>query len=574
MNNMTISHELKERLAALHRFSLAIIQDASLDSLLEHIAIIACHQVGAKLAVVSLLDEHGELECNFTARSEKDNTRQAAQTTDEQVLINTLFQDKKTIRYPQTTNPKFTDLVEKHGGINTLLNVPILQGNLPMGQIFLANKDDLSTYTEDDQKVTETLAAYAATAITNTYLHSSLTQRDRSLARRDDNLALLNKLASTLNSSSEIDQMLDNLLGQIIENLHLGAGEIFLRQEESDLHKLFLHQGDDEIDCFWKQTQFKSGEGIVGKTALSEQPILLDLGKQKDEYLNDCMLNGKYNQLACFPLNGRSGAMGVLCIVPLQPWPLDDLELQFLTIISSWVGTVIENARLNLQQRRLAVLEERERIGMDLHDGIIQSIYAVGLALEHARLLMGEDPKKANERIEQSIRDLDSTIRDLRSYILDLRPHQMHEENLLQGIQRLANEFRLNTLIEVNLQGSMSAVKDLPETHVRALFHICQEALANVAKHAHANQVDVSLWATPDRALLEVRDDGRGFDLSKIKLSIGHGLSNMRIRARNIGGDVEITSEPGQGTTSMAWIPFPKELDKPSLREPSYEPIL
>ncbi|MCJ7623312.1 MAG: ATP-binding protein, partial [Anaerolineaceae bacterium] len=162
----------------------------------------------------------------------------------------------------------------------------------------------------------------------------------------------------------------------------------------------------------------------------------------------------------------------------------------------------------------------------------------------------------------------------LRSYILDLQPHQMHEENLLQGIQRLANEFRLNTLIDVNLQGTMETVRDLPDIHARALFHICQEALANVAKHAHANQVDVSLWTTSDRTLLEVRDDGRGFDPSKIKRSIGHGLSNMRVRARNIGGDVEITSEPWQGTTTLAWLPKPKENDTSLLIDLSDEPIL
>ncbi|HMN62225.1 MAG TPA: histidine kinase, partial [Anaerolinea sp.] len=118
--------------------------------------------------------------------------------------------------------------------------------------------------------------------------------------------------------------------------------------------------------------------------------------------------------------------------------------------------------RLNIQQRRLAVLEERERIGMDLHDGIIQDIYAVGLTLEHARLLLSDDPGASRQRIDQAIADLNSTIRDIRAYILDLRPRKLHEENLMDGLRRLAAEFRANTLVDVNIQGPQQAEMNIP----------------------------------------------------------------------------------------------------------------
>jgi len=235
------------------------------------------------------------------------------------------------------------------------------------------------------------------------------------------------------------------------------------------------------------------------------------------------------------------------------------MEVQFLATIGSWVGTAIENVRLNLQGRRLAVLEERERIGMDLHDGIIQSIYAVGLTLEHARLLVKEDPQGMLQRIEQAISDLNSTIRDIRAYILDLRPRQLRNENLMQGIRRLIQEFRANTLLTVNLQGSDEEMAVLGEAQAVALFHICQEALANIAKHARARTVNITLWLSAERALMEISDDGRGFDLEKMQMTIGHGLSNMHTRARNAGGDVEITSEPGNGTTILAWVPIRHE---------------
>jgi signal transduction histidine kinase len=229
-----------------------------------------------------------------------------------------------------------------------------------------------------------------------------------------------------------------------------------------------------------------------------------------------------------------------------------------MTSIGSWTATAIENLRLNIKGKRLAILEERERIAMDLHDGIIQSIYGVGLTLEHARLLINESPDQSTVRIEQAIKDLNHTIRDIRAYILDLRPRQLKDENLLDGIQRLVTEFKANTLVDVYLRGSEKELEELPPAQAVALFHICQEALANIAKHAKAHRVDVVLWKTADRTLLEVKDDGRGFDLDKVKKSIGHGLTNMETRAANAGGDVDITSDPGQGTSVMAWVPIPQ----------------
>jgi signal transduction histidine kinase len=400
------------------------------------------------------------------------------------------------------------------------------------------------------------LAAYAAVAISNAKMYRGLIQRDRILTRRNENLALLNELSSTLATSSDIDEILEKALNQIMDYLQLDVGEFFLMQEDRRNLKRAMHRGNI-IESIWQNEYFKLGEGYVGVTAKDGIPRLLDLPFDgTNEELNPIIYEKQIRQIALLPLHGRRGILGVLCVGTIHPQPLDELEVQFLAAISSWVGTGIENLQLNLQGRRLAILEERERIGMDLHDGIIQSIYAVGLTLEHARLLLNEEPQVAQRRIEQSIADLNSAIRDIRSYILDLRPRQLHDESLMNGIQRLATELRANTLLEINLQGPNDGFSDLTESNAVALFHICQEAMANIAKHARAHSVNVTLWKTPQRVLLEVSDDGRGFDFEVKKMSIGHGLANIQTRARNVGGDVEFTSEPGLGTTVLAWVPY------------------
>jgi signal transduction histidine kinase len=262
-----------------------------------------------------------------------------------------------------------------------------------------------------------------------------------------------------------------------------------------------------------------------------------------------------FRQIACIPLTTRGEVVGVLTIATRSRKAISKSELQLLVSVAAGAGTAIENARLHSNVRRVTILEERERIGMDLHDGIIQSIYGVGLVLENARLMLREDPQSAEDRLKKATEDLNRTIRDIRNYILDLRPRQLRGESLIEGLGRLISEFRQNTKVEVSLAGPKEHLSDLPQINAMALFHICQEALANIAKHANASKVTIDLWTTSDRALLEVHDDGDGFDLEKANKTVGHGLANMQTRVANVGGDLDIISAPGEGTTILAWVP-------------------
>jgi signal transduction histidine kinase len=271
-------------------------------------------------------------------------------------------------------------------------------------------------------------------------------------------------------------------------------------------------------------------------------------------FLRDAVVQAGFQQIACIPMLSGENLMGVMSVATRVTDPFDERSVQLLTAVGAWAGLAIENARLHSDARRLAVLEERDRIGMDLHDGIIQSIYGVGLALEGAQLTLNDDTQSAKERILHAIDGLNQAIRDIRSYILDLRPRQLGNEGLLNGIKRLIAEYRANTFSEVTFTGSEDT-KDLSHTQSLALFHICQEALANVAKHAKAKNVQVAVWTTLERVLLEITDDGKGFDVDQVTASIGHGLANMQTRAHAVGGEVDISSSNTGGTTILVWVP-------------------
>jgi signal transduction histidine kinase len=372
--------QLQERLIALHKASLELVKDVSLDHLLERIAKVACEQAGARYAALGVLDESGKLVKFITVGMTDDEIKSMAHPPVGIGLIGELMNTEVPLRVPVIQDhPRSSGFPVHHPHMVSFLGVPIRAGNVQLGQIYLTNKIDHSEFTADDEKIIQMLAAYAAAAIQNARLH---------------------------------------------ENTH-----------------------------------------------------------------------------------------------------------------------------------RLAVLEERERIGMDLHDGIIQSIYGVGLSLESALHSFEEDPADANARVQNSIESLNQAIRDLRAYILDLRPRQMGSEGLMSGLIRLISEFRANTLSKVQLSGSDNDIKGLPQAYSMVLFHICQEALANIAKHSKAKQVEVSLWATDERVLMEIHDNGKGFDMEKMNAVIGHGVANMQTRARSIGGDVDISSVVGEGTTVLAWVP-------------------
>jgi len=284
-------------------------------------------------------------------------------------------------------------------------------------------------------------------------------------------------------------------------------------------------------------------------------PVISNHLEKDERVTRQAVVKAGFRQIACIPLTAHGDVVGVLTIATRRKKAISQSEIEVLASVAAGAGTAIENARLHSNVRRVTILEERERIGMDLHDGIIQSIYGVGLALENARVLLRENPESADNRLQKAMEDLNRTIRDIRNYILDLRPRQLHGESLIEGLGRLVSEFRQNTKIEVSLAGPKEPVTDLQPVNAMALFHICQEALANVAKHSNASRVMIDLWSTSDRALLEIHDDGDGFDFKNANKTVGHGLANMQTRVSNVGGDLDIITAPKEGTTILAWVP-------------------
>ena len=547
--------QLQERLITLHRASLELVKDVSLDHLLERIATLACEQAEARYAALGVLDDTGKLINFISVGMTEDQIKRIAHPPTGRGLIGELMDAEGPLRVPVIQDhPRSVGFPAHHPDMTSFLGVPIRAGDLQLGQIYLTEKLDAPEFTADDEMIIQMLAAYAAAAIQNARLLEQMRERDAVLTRRSEDLVLLNDIASALTSSLELDEILNKTLAVVMNYMKVEAGEIFLLEEDKQTLRMVLHRGE-AAEAFWNRNRFKMGEGIIGIVAQKVESFLSSDLKADDRFAREAVIKAGFRQMAFLPLRSGDNVMGVMTVATRSAQPLEQRSIQMLDAVANWAGLAIENARLHQNARRLAVLEERDRIGMDLHDGIIQSIYGVGLSLENALHTVDEDADLAKARIKQSIEGLNQSIRDIRTYILDLRPRQLGNDGLMNALRRLATEYRANTFAEVTLKGPQKGLEDLLQARSLALFHICQESLANAAKHAGAKRVDINVWTTADRVMMEIHDNGKGFDIDKMSMTIGHGLSNVQTRARSVGGEVDITSMIGEGTTILAWVP-------------------
>ena len=247
--------------------------------------------------------------------------------------------------------------------------------------------------------------------------------------------------------------------------------------------------------------------------------------------------------------------------VPRAPGGVETFTQQdqeILEMFATEVAIAIENAKLYHENQKIAVFQERERFGMDLHDGVIQSIYAIGLVLEDAQHRLTEEPNVARQRIQEAIQGLNTVIKDIRNYIHDLRSQQFMGHSLQRGLEELALEVEAFTNLKINLQLDSDALARVSPRQTGEFLHIAREALTNIRKHAHATQVRIRLAKISDQIKLEIVDNGAGFSFEEtMDSTAGNGLRNMRERVHMLDGKMTITSDGDEGTTIVATVPIP-----------------
>jgi signal transduction histidine kinase len=258
------------------------------------------------------------------------------------------------------------------------------------------------------------------------------------------------------------------------------------------------------------------------------------------------------------PVTIRNRPMGNFYLTEKLSAPeFSDADQRLAEMFALHAGIAIDNARLHQQVQHLAVVAERARIGRDLHDGIIQAIYGIGLSLEDMPDLIAADPDEAAARVDHAIESLNLVIRDIRNFIFGLRPEMMETAGLVEGLASLVDESRVNTTIYLEL--STQGVDDLvlPDDRRTQLFQIAREALSNVARHSRASRATIRLERANDVLTLTIADNGVGFEPDADRGSGHRGLVNMADRVARVGGEMLVTSQPGGGARLTVTVPMP-----------------
>lgn len=549
--------DLHSDMLALHRATLSIVSDLSIEGVLQRILRAAKELTNARYAALGIPSDSGELETFLTLGLSEQQVEQISHRPVGEGLIGEMLRTGQSIRIPDIPeDPRSVGFPEGHPEMHSFLGVPIAAYGERLGHIYLTDKTDAPAFSLEDQRFIEMLAAHAAAAIENARLYQKISDSETELTKRNEELGLMYSLATAVSLPRDLDRLLEDMLERVMSLFEAEAGEIFLLDESEGNYRKAVHLGEDQ-EAFWEVDRFKLGEGLIGKVARTGEAHWTDELSGELHFLRPSVVERGFQTLVAVPLNAPGKIPGVLSFAMKRRREIGEREVGLLRAIGAGVGISVENARLYRQARRLAVLEERERIGMDLHDGIIQSIYAVGLTMDYTRLLVQEDVPEAVEKIDQAIEGLNKAIRDLRTYILDLQPSKIAADDLEKALEVLVREFKANTLVDAELMIENNSVERIDAQATTELFHVAREALANAAKHAKASRVLVSLReASTDSVTLQVIDNGLGFEVDAQTELLGHGLSNMAQRAKKVGGEFEVDSSPGQGTTVTVRIPI------------------
>ncbi|MEO7429112.1 MAG: GAF domain-containing protein [Acidimicrobiales bacterium] len=300
--------------------------------------------------------------------------------------------------------------------------------------------------------------------------------------------------------------------------------------------------------------ELPEGHGILGLLIVDAKPLRLpDLRQHPDSY----GFPPNHPPMTSFlgvPIRVRDEVFGNLYLTDKISAPsFDDIDEELVVGLASAAGVAIENARLHTRLRDLGVLEDRERIARDLHDTVIQRLFATGLSLQGSVRLVHTDADAAVGRIESAVDELDLTVKHIRSAIFGLEASRATSAGVRDQVVGLVREASRGLGFEPNILFDGPVDSTLSEEGVAALLATLREALSNVARHAHARRAEVAVIAAEGDVILRVVDDGVG--PPPADAAMGNGLRNMAARATELGGAMELRGATERGAVLEWRIP-------------------
>lgn len=414
------------------------------------------------------------------------------------------------------------------------LGVPVMDGDQVTGILSVQNLDREDAFGEADIHLLQMFAASMSIALENARLFSSIQRR----AEQFRVLAAVSQNAISLTSEDDLLLNIARLVKESFNYLHVGIG---LVEQDAVVSRA-------EIGIFENQyrgIRIPVGHGIWGRIALGGESLICNPVDEKDDH-EHLAVAGIQSHI-CIPLRGKENVIGVISAASDQPDAFDESDEGILQTVANQVSVALENVRLHEQSRQLAVLEERQRLGRELHDSVTQSLYGINLYAEAASGQMAAGRMDiAREYLDDIQKTAQESLAEMRLLIYELRPPILERDGLIAALQNRLYSVESRAGIKFSIKSNLE--KRLPLVIEEGLYRISHEAFNNTLKHAHAKTIQVNLLENEDGIVMEISDDGIGFDPAKANREGCLGLVSMRERAQAQGWQFFVQSIPGSGT--------------------------
>jgi signal transduction histidine kinase len=378
-------------------------------------------------------------------------------------------------------------------------------------------------------------------------LQESYAHLEQKVAGRTRELATLNSIATQVSRSLDLTEILNNALNEVLEIMGMDYGLAFCLDEEREALTLMAHRGIAD-EWLSRAAQLPVEDCAVRQAVQTGQPIVRT-GAEHAMFGSEQQAEHETTHLTiCIPLMARGRALGAIRLDGQAIRSPASEELSLLAAIGHQIGVAVENARLYEQAQQLAVVSERNRLARDLHDSVMQALYGVTLYAEAAaRQLASGDDDLAAGHLREIRNTTQEALREMRLLIFELRPPILKSDGLSAALQARLEAVEGHVGIQTEFVGTGDC-RLSPEVE-EGLYRIAQEALNNALKHAMASSVSVHLRGNQRIVVLEIADDGTGFDPDRVRERGGFGLRSMEERVARLGGKLTVQSKPGAGTT-------------------------
>jgi signal transduction histidine kinase len=539
-----------DRLRVLVDAGIAMSSELSLDALLQRIVETAAELTGAKYVALGVVDRSGQsLERFLTTGIDPEAHAAIGELPRGRGLLGAVIREGSPLRLHEIADdPRSVGFPRNHPPMQTFLGVPILTRGVVYGNLYLTEKEGGGDFTEEDEDLTQLLAAQAAVAIDNARLYESSTRWLRQLES-------LHEIGNALAEELELEPLLAIVAARLRELVDARIVLVAVPDTPTALRVAAADgEGADELSGM----TLELGASKVGKVLERGRSERVDSVLDDPEVDQQAARRLGVTTALYVPLVVRRNAVGVVAAHDkLGGDPrFGDEDVRLAESLAARAAVALSLSERVSRDAVRRVVEgqeiERKRLARELHDETGQALTSILLGLKS--LEQGSSSEEDRERVADLRELVVSTLQDVRRLAVQLRPAALDDFGLAPALDRLAETHRAHEGVAIDLEVRLRDER-LPEEVETTVYRIVQEALTNVAKHADAARISILVARKNDSVVAVIEDDGAGFDLDGVG-DESLGLAGIRERVALLGGRLRLETAPGKGTTIAAEVPF------------------